>query len=82
VRCGDISIQVAYAKAATVLGNVITGQIVIPGGLQAPWEALCLRKTAPSIRIIHEFNPDKQRICASAASRSSARGAPRLRRLA
>jgi hypothetical protein len=43
VRSGDISIQVAGAKAAAVLGNVTTGQIIVPGGLQAPWEALNLR---------------------------------------
>jgi len=43
VRSGDISIQVAGAKAAAVLGNVTTGQIVVPGGLQAPWDALNLR---------------------------------------
>ena len=36
MRSGDISIQVAGAKAAAVRGNVTTGQIVVPGGLQAP----------------------------------------------
>jgi hypothetical protein len=43
VRSGDISIQVAGARAAAVLGNVTSGQIVVPGGLQAPWETLNLR---------------------------------------
>jgi hypothetical protein len=40
---GDISIAVAGAKAAAVVGNVTTGQIVVPGGLQPPWDALNLR---------------------------------------
>ena len=40
---GDISIEVAGAKAAAVLGNVTTGVILVPGGLQAPWAALNLR---------------------------------------
>jgi hypothetical protein len=40
---GDISIEVTGAKAAAVLGNVTTGQIAVPGGLQAPWAALNLR---------------------------------------
>jgi hypothetical protein len=40
---GDISIEVTGAKAAAVLGNVTTGQIVVPGGLQAPWAELNLR---------------------------------------
>jgi hypothetical protein len=26
-----------------VVGNVTTGQIVVPGGLQPPWDALNLR---------------------------------------
>ena len=40
---GEISIAVAGAKAAAVVGNVTTGQIVVPGGLQPPWDALNLR---------------------------------------
>jgi hypothetical protein len=51
VRTGDISIQVAGAKAAAVLGNVTTGQIVVPGSLQAPWEALCRRKRVDQLML-------------------------------
>jgi hypothetical protein len=43
VRGGDLSIQVVAAKSAAVLGNITTGGINIPGGLQAPWDALNLR---------------------------------------
>jgi hypothetical protein len=43
VRSGDTSIEVTGATAAAVVGNITTGQIVVPGGLQAPWAALNLR---------------------------------------
>ena len=43
VRGGEVSIQVSGAKTAAVLGNVTTGSIDIPGGLQPPWDALNLR---------------------------------------
>jgi len=43
VRGGQISIQLANAKQAAVLGNITTGPIVTPGGLQQPWLALNLR---------------------------------------
>jgi hypothetical protein len=43
VRGGELSIQVVNAKTAAVLGNVTTGAIIIPGGLQPPWDALNLR---------------------------------------
>jgi hypothetical protein len=43
VRGGEVSIQVSGAKTAAVLGNVTTGTINIPGGLQPPWAALNLR---------------------------------------
>jgi len=40
---GAISIQVAGAKLAAVLGNITTSEIVVPGGLQPPWDGLNLR---------------------------------------
>jgi hypothetical protein len=43
VGSGNISIQVAGAKAAAAVGNVTTGQIVVPGGLRAPGKRLCRR---------------------------------------
>ncbi|HXJ02000.1 MAG TPA: DUF6519 domain-containing protein [Micropepsaceae bacterium] len=43
VRGGELSIQVTNAKSAAVLGNITTGAIAIPGGLQPPWDALNLR---------------------------------------
>jgi hypothetical protein len=43
VRGGEVSIQIAGAKSAAVLGNVTSGAIVVPGGLQPPWDALNLR---------------------------------------
>jgi hypothetical protein len=39
VRGGEISIQV-IAKSVAVLGNITTGTILVPGGLQPPWDAL------------------------------------------
>jgi hypothetical protein len=42
VRSGDVSIEIA-GSAAAVLGNVTTGTIVVPGGLQPPWDALNVR---------------------------------------
>ena len=43
VRGGESSIQIAGARAAAVLGNITTGNIAVPGGLQPPWDALNLR---------------------------------------
>lgn len=43
VRGSELSIQIAGAKSAAVLGNVTTGAIVVPGGLQPPWDGLNLR---------------------------------------
>ena len=43
VRGGELSIQIAGARAAAVLGNITTGNIGVPGGLQPPWDALNLR---------------------------------------
>jgi hypothetical protein len=40
VRGGELSIQVARAKSVTVLGNITTGSIAIPGGMKPPWDAL------------------------------------------
>ena len=37
------SIRIDGAKSAAVLGNITTGGIQIPGGLQPPWDALNLR---------------------------------------
>jgi hypothetical protein len=42
-NAGDISVQVAGAKTAAVLGNITSGVIIVPGGLQPPWDALNLR---------------------------------------
>jgi hypothetical protein len=42
VRGGVISINVAAASRFAVLGNITTGAIVVPGGLQPPWNALNL----------------------------------------
>jgi hypothetical protein len=42
VRGGDLSIQVLGTKSAAVLGNITTGSISVPGGLQPPWDALNL----------------------------------------
>jgi hypothetical protein len=43
VRGGELSIQVIGAESAAVLGNVTTGSIAVPGGLNPPWDALNLR---------------------------------------
>jgi hypothetical protein len=43
VQGGKISIQVAGTKAAAVVGNITSGTIVVPGGLQPPWDGLNLR---------------------------------------
>jgi hypothetical protein len=42
VRGGERSIQIAGARSAAVLGNITTGPIEVPGGLQPPWDALNL----------------------------------------
>lgn len=42
VRGGEASIQLT-GRVAAVLGNITTGAIIVPGGLQAPWDALNLR---------------------------------------
>jgi hypothetical protein len=43
VRGGERSIDVLGAKLAAVLGNITTGPIEIPGGLQPDWDKLNLR---------------------------------------
>jgi hypothetical protein len=43
VRGGEPSIQVVGAKTNAVLGNVTTGGIDVPGGLQPAWDVLNLR---------------------------------------
>jgi hypothetical protein len=42
VRGGDVSIHVLDAKQVAVLGNITTGEIVVPNGLQSPWDKLNL----------------------------------------
>ena len=42
VRGGEASIRVE-AKSAAVLGNITTGTISVPGGLQSPWKELNLQ---------------------------------------
>jgi hypothetical protein len=43
VRGGEVSIELIGTKAAAVLGNITSGEILAPGGLGAPWNALNLR---------------------------------------
>ncbi|MBR0774294.1 right-handed parallel beta-helix repeat-containing protein [Bradyrhizobium diazoefficiens] len=41
VRSGDLSIRLTTARAVTVLGNITTGNIAIPGGIaNTPWAPL------------------------------------------
>jgi hypothetical protein len=43
VRGSEVSIELVGTKTAAVLGNITSGEIVMPGGLGAPWNALNLR---------------------------------------
>ena len=43
VRGGKASIELVGTRKAAVLGNITTGRIVIPDGLQPPWDALNLQ---------------------------------------
>ena len=67
MRSGDISIQVAGAKAAAVLGNVTTGQIVVPGGLQATLGSAVSAED-------RTINPDIERFMAKRMGRKDDRG--------